>query len=98
MSTAQASQILEAVSRAADAAAQAAQALKESNEQARAQKSGFAEASKVVRCPASFGSTSSTEDQSNWLDFAFSSSNGWFTLNLDLKQTSNMLKIISMCL
>jgi len=36
MSGAQASQILEAVSRAADAAAQAALALKESNEQARA--------------------------------------------------------------
>jgi hypothetical protein len=43
MSGAQASQILEAVTRAADAAAQAALALKESNEQARAQKSGFAE-------------------------------------------------------
>ena len=98
MSTAQASQILEAVTRAADAAAQAAQAKRESNDQARAQKGGFSEASKVVKCPTSFGSANSAEDQSNWLDFAFSSSNGWFTLNLDLKQTSNMLRITSMFL
>ena len=27
---------------------------------------------KVVKCPASFGSSNSTEDQANWLDFAFS--------------------------
>jgi len=72
LSTAQASQILEAVTRAADAAVQAALALKESNEQARAQKGGFSEASKVVKCPTSFGSANSAEDQSNWLDFAFS--------------------------
>ena len=71
MSGAQASQILEAVTRAADAAAQAALALKESNEQARAQKGGFSEASKVVKCPTSFGSANSAEDQSNWFDFAF---------------------------
>ena len=51
MSGAQASQILEAVTRAADAAAQAAQALRESNDQAGAQKGGFSEASKVVQCP-----------------------------------------------
>ena len=50
-SGAQASQILEAVTRAADAAAQAAQALRESNDQAGAQKGGFSEASKVVQCP-----------------------------------------------
>ena len=72
MSGAQASLILEAVTRAADAAAQAAVALRESNEQARAQKSGFSEASKVVKCPTSFGSANSAEDQANWLDFAFS--------------------------
>ena len=72
MSGVQATQILEAVTRAAEAASQAALALKESNDQAKAQRSGFAEASKVVKCPASFGSSSSTEDQANWLDFAFS--------------------------
>ena len=72
MSGVQATQILEAVTRAAEAASQAALALKESNDQAKAQRSGFAEASKVVKCPASFGSTSSTEYQANWLDFAFS--------------------------
>ena len=55
MSGAQASQILEAVTRAADAAAQAALALKESNEQARAQrKVVLQKLSKVVKCPASF--------------------------------------------
>ena len=72
MSGTQATQILEAVAKAAEAASQAALALRESNDQAKAQRSGFAEASKVVKCPASFGSTSSTEDQANWLDFAFS--------------------------
>ena len=72
MSGVQATQILEAVTRAAEAASQAALALKESNDQAKAQRSGFAEASKVVKCPASFGSSSCTEDQANWLDFAFS--------------------------
>ena len=35
------------------------------------QLSGFAEASKVVKCPAPFGNPNSMEDQAQWLDFAF---------------------------
>ena len=72
MAQSEAAQILEAVTRAALAASEAATALKESNEAQRAQRSGFSEASKVVKCPASFGSQNSAEDQSNWLDLAFS--------------------------
>ena len=72
MAQSEAAQILEAVTRAALAASEAATALKESIEAQRAQRSGFSEASKVVKCPTSFGSQNSAEDQSNWLDFAFS--------------------------
>ena len=32
----------------------------------------FQRLAKVVKCPTSFGSANSAEDQSNWLDFAFS--------------------------
>ena len=71
MATGEAAQILNAVTQAAQAAADAAKALREANEQARANRSGFSEASKVVRCPAAFGNANSTEDQSQWLDFAF---------------------------
>ena len=67
----EAAQILEAVTQAAQAASEAARALRESNEQSKAQKSGFAEASKVVKCPSQFGNANSTEDQSMWLDFSF---------------------------
>ena len=67
----EAAQILEAVTLAAQAASEAAKALKESNDQSRAQRSGFSEASKVVKCPAQFGNANSTEDQSMWLDFSF---------------------------
>ena len=55
MSGTQATQILEAVTKAAEAASQAAIALKEANEQSRQPKSGFSEASKVVQCPKEFG-------------------------------------------
>eukprot|EP00435_Cladocopium_sp_Y103_P033939 s4093_g8.t1 len=71
MSSAEATQILNAVTQAAQAASEAARALRESNEQAKAQRGGFSEASKVVKCPAAFGNANSTEDQSQWLDFAF---------------------------
>ena len=53
----QAEQILEAVTLAARAASEAAVALREANEQSRSQRSGFSEASKVVKTPNSFGNT-----------------------------------------
>ena len=71
MTSTQATQILEAVTRAAEAAAQAAQALRDSNDQSRQQKSGFSEASKVVKCHSSFGNANSVEDQAQWIDFSF---------------------------
>ena len=71
MATGEAQQILKAVTQAAQAAAEAAKALREANEQARANRSGFSEASKVVKCPAAFGNANSSEDQAQWLDFAF---------------------------
>ena len=71
MATGEAQQILSAVTQAAQAAAEAAKALREANEQAKANRSGFSEASKVVKCPAAFGNANSSEDQSQWLDFAF---------------------------
>ena len=71
MATGEAQQILNAVTQAAQAAAEAAKALREANEQAKANRSGFSEASKVVKCPAAFGNANSSEDQSQWLDFAF---------------------------
>ena len=71
MATTEAAQILEAVTLAAGAASEAAQALKEANDQNRSQRSGFSEASKVVKCPSPFGCSNSAEDQSMWLDFSF---------------------------
>ena len=71
MATTEAAQILEAVTLAARAASEAAQALKEANDQSRSQRSGFSEASKVVKCPSPFGCSNSAEDQSMWLDFSF---------------------------
>ena len=62
-------QLLQSVQQAAQAAATAAQALKDANER---RSTGFGEASKVVQCPKEFGTTSTTEDQSMWSDFAFS--------------------------
>eukprot|EP00435_Cladocopium_sp_Y103_P071092 s421_g36.t1 len=72
MTTPEAQQILDAVTRAANAASEAAQALREANEQSRANKSGFAEASKVVKIPDAFGNSNSADDQGAWLDFSFS--------------------------
>ena len=72
MSGTQATQILEAVTKAAEAASQAAIALKEANEQSRQTKTGFSEASKVVQCPKEFGCVNSSDDQVLWSDFAFS--------------------------
>ena len=62
---------MNAVTQAAQAAADAAKAPPEANKQAKANRSGFSEASKVVRCPAACGNATSSEDQSQWLDFAF---------------------------
>ena len=62
-------QLLQSVQQAAQAAATAAQALKDANER---RGTGFGEARKVVQCPKEFGTTSTTEDQSMWSDFAFS--------------------------
>ena len=61
-------QLLQSVQQAAQAAA-SAQALKDANERC---STGFDEASKVVQCPKEFGTTSTTENQSMWSDFAFS--------------------------
>ena len=98
MAQSEAAQILEAVTRAALAASEAATALKESNEAQRAQRSGFSEASKVVKCPTSFGSQNSTEDhQTGWISH-FLSSNGSTTQNLDMRVISNMLKTSPMIL
>ena len=68
----QAEQILDAVAKAAEAASQAAVALREAKEQSRSQRSGFSEASKVVKTPNAFGNANSAEDQAHWLDFSFS--------------------------
>jgi hypothetical protein len=72
MTSTQATQILEAVTKAAEAASQAAIALREANEQTRQPRSGFSEASKVVQCPKEFGCATSADDQALWSDFAFS--------------------------
>ena len=68
-------QLLQSLQQAAQAAA-SAQALKDANERS---STGFGEVSKVVQCPKEFGTTSTTEDQSMWSDFAFSF-NQWFFL------------------
>ena len=58
-------------SKTAKAASQAAVVLREATEQSQAQRSGFSEASKVVKTPNTFGDNSG-EDQAHWLDFSFS--------------------------
>ena len=78
MSGTQATQILEAVAKAAEAASQAAIALREANEQSRQSKTGFSEASTVVQCPKEFGCATSADDQALWSDFAFSFSQWLF--------------------
>ena len=62
--TTEAAQILEAAALAAQSASEAAKALREANDQQRSQRSGFSEASKVVKCPTQFGNANPTEDQS----------------------------------
>ena len=69
-------QLLQSVQQAANAAAAAAQAMREANEK---RVTGFGEASKVVQCPKEFGTSSSVEDQTQWFDFAFSFKQ-WFFL------------------
>ena len=84
----QAEQILEAVAKAAEAAS-----LREANEQSRAQRSGFSEASKVVKTPNAFGCANSGEDQAHWLDFSFSFKQWLFYAEPGYEAISNMLKI-----
>eukprot|EP00438_Fugacium_kawagutii_P026160 Skav230005 [mRNA] locus=scaffold5058:3896:10669:+ [translate_table: standard] len=45
--------------------------MRESNQAAQERKTGFGEASKVVKCPTEFGSASSSEDAGKWIDFSF---------------------------
>ena len=65
---AEAQMILASVQQAAQAAADAATALREASQN---RSGGFAEANKTVQVPKEFGSVTSSEDQSNWADFAF---------------------------
>ena len=63
--------IMQSVTQAAKAAADAAQALRESNAQQLSRGIGFSEAKKTIQCPKEFGSSVSAEDQNGWSDFAF---------------------------
>ena len=65
----EAQMILASVQQAAQAAADAAVALREASQN---RSGGFAEANKTVQVPKEFGSATSSEDQNNWADFAFS--------------------------
>ena len=65
----EAEMILASVQQAAQAAADAAVALREASQN---RSGGFAEANKTVQVPKEFGTTTSSEDQNNWADFAFS--------------------------
>ena len=64
--------IMQSVTQAAKAAADAAQALRESNAQQLSRGMGFSEANKTIQCPKEFGSSVSSEDHSSWSDFSFS--------------------------
>ena len=66
---AEAQAMIQAVQQAANAAAEAAQALRAVGVP---KSSGFAEASKTIQAPKEFGSAASSEDAANWTDFAFS--------------------------
>ena len=66
---AEAQMILASVQQAAQAAADAAVALREASQN---RSGGFAEANKTVQVPKEFGSATSSEDQNKWADFAFS--------------------------
>ena len=61
--------MIQSVQQAAQAASQAARALRDVGLQGQG---GFAEANKTIQCPKDFGSAVSSEDQNNWADFAFS--------------------------
>ena len=61
--------ILASVQQAAQAASDAAVALREASQN---RPGGFAETNKTVQVPKEFGSITSSEDQNNWVDFAFS--------------------------
>ena len=82
--------ILQAVQQAATAATDAATAMRESKDRAAQRKSGFSEASKVVKCPESFGGAQSSDDAGKWLDFSFSFKQWLFyaddTYDTDIKE------------
>ena len=61
--------MIQSVQQAAQAASEAARALRDVGLQ---RQGGFAEANKTIQCPKDFGSAVSSEDQNNWADFAFS--------------------------
>ena len=61
--------ILASVQRAAQAASDAALALREATQN---RTGGFAEANTTVQVPKEFGSITSSEDQNKWADFACS--------------------------
>ena len=65
----EAQMILASVQQAAQAAADAAVALREVSQN---RSGGFAEANKTIQVPKEFGSVTSSEDQNTWADFAFS--------------------------
>eukprot|EP00435_Cladocopium_sp_Y103_P040524 s580_g11.t1 len=66
---AEAQAMIQAVQQAANAAAEAAQALRAVGAP---KSSGFAEANKTIPAPKEFGSAVSSEDAANWIDFSFS--------------------------
>ena len=68
MATADAMTILQACQQAAQAASQAAIAVREASER---RGNSYGEASKVVQCPKEFGSSNSSDDQMAWSDFQF---------------------------
>ena len=65
----EAQMILAPVQQAAQAAADAAVVLRETSQN---RAGGLAEANKTVQVPKEFGPVTSSEDQNNWADFAFS--------------------------
>lgn len=65
----EAQMIVASVQRGAQAASDAATALREASQN---RSGGFAEANKTVQVPKEFGNIVSAEDQNNWADFAFS--------------------------
>ena len=78
----QAEQILEAVAKAAEAAS-----LREANEQSRAQRSGFSEASKVVKTPMLLVVQTLVKTKHTGWTFHSLSSNGFSMRNLAMKRS-----------